>query len=39
VVEAEVIASDRVRVAPGTTPVQQTGSQPVQLAFIRNSEP
>jgi flagella basal body P-ring formation protein FlgA len=39
VVDAEVISSDRVRVAPGTTPVQQTGSQPVQLAFIRNSEP
>jgi flagella basal body P-ring formation protein FlgA len=39
VVEAEVIASDRVRVAPGTAPVQQSASQPVQLAFIRNPEP
>ena len=39
VVEAEVIASDRVRVAPGTVPTQQTGGQPMQLAFIRNSEP
>ncbi len=39
VVEAEVVASDRVRVAPGTVPTQQTGGQPMQLAFIRNSEP
>jgi flagella basal body P-ring formation protein FlgA len=39
VVEAEVVAADRVRVAPGTIPTQQTGAQPVQLAFIRNSEP
>jgi flagella basal body P-ring formation protein FlgA len=44
VVEAEVIASDRVRIAPGTIPMQQTGTQPnggqpMQLAFIRNSEP
>jgi flagella basal body P-ring formation protein FlgA len=39
VVDAEVIAADRVRVAPGTIPTQQTSGQQVQLAFIRNSEP
>ena len=42
VVEAEVVAPDRVRVTPGTTPVTQAGARPVQLSsnsFVRNSDP
>jgi flagella basal body P-ring formation protein FlgA len=42
VVEAEVVAPDRVRVAPGSTPVLQTGSRPQQFganAFVRTRTP
>jgi flagella basal body P-ring formation protein FlgA len=39
VVEAEVVAADRVRVAPGTVPVEPTGAPPAQFAFVRNVEP
>ena len=39
VMEAEVIAADRVRVAPGTVPVEQTGGAPAQFAFVRSAEP
>lgn len=42
VVEAEVVAPDRVRVAPGSTPVLQAGSRPQQFganAFVRTRTP
>ena len=42
VVQAEVVAPDRVRVAPGTEPLMQGTGRGVQLssnAFVRNSEP
>ena len=42
VVEAEVVAADRVRVAPGTTPMLQAGGRPLQFSnntFVRTQYP
>ena len=42
VVEAVVIAPDRVRIAPGSAPLMQAGNRPQQLganAFVRTSVP
>jgi hypothetical protein len=42
VVEAVVIAPDRVRVAPGSTPLLQSAGKPQQFganAFVRTSVP